>query len=135
KKHGILADRERLSRVADLGRACPVPSGIAGVLQRNRFLGKLIHMSFFLWRWLAFSLVAFLPTPKNAAQQLGTNGAAAPYEFRQEHDRDGIGKFYLGREIAHVMGHQGADWLERPERIEEENPDKLIDLLDLKPGE
>src|SRR5438874_1774803 len=28
------------------------------------------------------------------------------YEFRTEHDRDGIGKFYMGREIAHVMGHQ-----------------------------
>ena len=35
------------------------------------------------------------------------------YEYRAIHDRDGIGKFYLGREIAHVMGHQAADWLER----------------------
>jgi hypothetical protein len=30
--------------------------------------------------------------------------------------RDGIGKVYLGREIARVMGHQGAAWLERPSR-------------------
>ena len=36
----------------------------------------------------------------------------SPYETRKVHDPDGIGKFYLGREIAHVMGHQGADWLE-----------------------
>lgn len=57
------------------------------------------------------------------------------YEFRAEHDRDGIGKFYLGREIAHVMGHQAADWLERPERVEEEQPDRLIDALRLKPGQ
>ena len=29
------------------------------------------------------------------------------YELRELHDPNGIGKFYLGREIAHVMGHQG----------------------------
>lgn len=56
------------------------------------------------------------------------------YEFRKEHDRDGIGKFYLGREIAHVMGHQAANWLERPEREEEERPSWLIEALELKPG-
>jgi FkbM family methyltransferase len=59
----------------------------------------------------------------------------ASYETRAEHDPNGIGKFYMGREIAQVMGHQGADWLERPERAEEEAPDKLVNLLELKPGE
>ena len=39
---------------------------------------------------------------------------------------DGIGKLYLGREIAQVMGHQGAPWLDRPERAEEEGTDKLV---------
>jgi SAM-dependent methyltransferase len=57
------------------------------------------------------------------------------YEFRQEHSRDGIGKFYLGREIAHVMGHQAADWLERPERDEEEHTDQLVELLKVRPGD
>jgi len=57
------------------------------------------------------------------------------YEWRAKHDRDGIGKFYMGREIAHVMGHLAATWLERPEREEEENPKKLIELLKLKEGE
>src|SRR4051812_23339257 len=33
------------------------------------------------------------------------------YELRKNHDLDGIGKFYMDREIAQVMGHQGADWL------------------------
>jgi SAM-dependent methyltransferase len=56
------------------------------------------------------------------------------YETRKEHDPDGIGKFYLGREIAQVMGHQGIGWLERPEREKEEQPDKLIDLLKIKEG-
>jgi len=51
------------------------------------------------------------------------------------HDRDGIGKFYMGREIAQVMGHQGADWLERPERQTEEKPDELLKALEFKSGE
>ncbi len=46
---------------------------------------------------------------------------------------DGIGVVYMGREIAHVMGHEGADWLERPERITEEQPDRVIDAMQLKP--
>lgn len=50
-------------------------------------------------------------------------------------NRDGIGKFYLGREISHVMGHQGAGWLERPERLEEERTDLLINHLDLAPDD
>ena len=57
------------------------------------------------------------------------------YEVRAQHDRDGIGKFYLGREIARVMGHQAADWLERPERDEEEHTEKLVEHLRAKPGD
>ena len=47
--------------------------------------------------------------------------------------RDGTGKVYMGREIAHVMGHRGAAWLERPEREREEQPDALVAALDLEP--
>ncbi len=61
-------------------------------------------------------------------------GAAERYEFRPP-SRDGIGKFYFGREIAHVMGHQGADWLERTEREEEERPSAAIEALKLKAGD
>lgn len=39
---------------------------------------------------------------------------------------DGIGKYYFGREISHVMGHRGAAWLERPEREREERTDLII---------
>ena len=41
-------------------------------------------------------------------------------------NRDGIGKFYMGREISHVMGHLGAGWLERTERERQERTDLLI---------
>ena len=49
--------------------------------------------------------------------------------------RNGIGKFYMGREISRVMGHQGAEWLERPEREHEEMPNLLVELLKLKEGD
>ena len=31
------------------------------------------------------------------------------YEYGKA-SRDGIGKYYLGREISHVIGHLGAAW-------------------------
>src|SRR6267378_6895069 len=77
------------------------------------------------------SLSAAIPA---AEEKLKVN-ADTPYEYRQQHDPSGIGKFYMGREIAHVMGHQVADWLERPERENEERPDLLLNALDLKAGE
>ncbi len=69
-------------------------------------------------------------------------GAAAPsqepkpsrYETRKEHDPDGTGKFYLGREIAQVMSFHGASWLERPERDQEEHTSKLLPPLKIKAG-
>lgn len=60
--------------------------------------------------------------------------SGADYAVRQQHDPNGLGKFYMGREIAHYMSHEGADWLERPEREQEERPDLLIRGLKLKPG-
>ena len=57
------------------------------------------------------------------------------YETRTEHDDHGTGKFFMGREIAHVMGHQAADWLERPQREDEERTDLLIEALKLREGE
>jgi len=47
---------------------------------------------------------------------------------------DGIGKAYMGREIAKVMGYYGASWLERPERKDEEKTDRVLAALELKPG-
>ena len=58
----------------------------------------------------------------------------AVYEYR-ERSRDGIGKFYMGREIAHFMTHHGADWLERPEREAEEKPQALVDAMELNPAD
>lgn len=56
------------------------------------------------------------------------------YETRRRYDLDGINKFYLGRQIAQVMGYRGASWLERSEREKEEEPAKLIEALAVKEG-
>jgi SAM-dependent methyltransferase len=89
------------------------------------------------WLVLLLSCVLALGNGEVAADQ-DTSGAVKPapiYETRKEHDPNGIGKFYMGREIAHVMGHEAAGWLERPERDKEEEPNKLLDALKLKPGD
>src|SRR5438876_10664024 len=91
-----------------------------------------LHMRRFKFALAILPLVAAVTwaEPPKAAEK-----EASRYEFRREHDPDGTGKFYLGREIAQVMGHQAAGWLERPEREEEEQPTKLIEALKFKAGE
>jgi ubiquinone/menaquinone biosynthesis C-methylase UbiE len=61
--------------------------------------------------------------------------ARPPYERRELHDPNGTGIFYMGREIAQVMGHEAAEWLDRPERDVEEQPNMLVEVLKLKPGD
>lgn len=85
-----------------------------------------------LWLFLLL-LISSLPCP---AQDKSPALASPPvYEYRSLHDPDGIGKFYQGREIAQVMGHQGADWLERPTREAEEQPALVMKALKLKKGD
>jgi precorrin-6B methylase 2 len=81
------------------------------------------------------ALLMLVPAFAHAQDQPVTDRKDGRYEWKARHDPNGIGKFYLGREIAHVMGHAAASWLERPEREEEENPRKLLELLKLKDGD
>jgi ubiquinone/menaquinone biosynthesis C-methylase UbiE len=39
-----------------------------------------------------------------------------------------------GRRFAAVMGYQGADWLDRSERVEEEQPDRALDIIKIQSG-
>ncbi|MDH6089133.1 class I SAM-dependent methyltransferase [Chrysosporum ovalisporum Ak1311] len=57
------------------------------------------------------------------------------YEQRWRPSADGMGKYYMGREIAKVMGHTGAGWLERPSREVEEQPSKIVSALNLQPDD
>ncbi len=52
------------------------------------------------------------------------------YEFKNG-AYDGIGKWYMDREISHVMGYQGMSWLERDEREKEENTSTLLENMNI----
>ncbi len=41
---------------------------------------------------------------------------------------------YLGRPIAKPMSFLGSDWLDRPDRAQTEQPDKVVDALHVVPG-
>lgn len=72
------------------------------------------------------------PIPSDFLGGVATDSTGV-YQYRAVHHPDGIGKWYMGREIAQVMGHQGAGWLERASREREEQPDRAIATLHLKP--
>jgi ubiquinone/menaquinone biosynthesis C-methylase UbiE len=81
------------------------------------------------------SILALLLTFTSSQAQDPQEGTNEIYTSKPRPSRDGIGKIYQGREISHVMGHLGADWLERPERQQEERPDLLIEALGIRPGD
>ena len=76
--------------------------------------------------WLCATAVVILPATALSQHAYYINGSAS---------RDGIGKFYMGREISQVMGHLGAGWLERPSREQEERTDLLLEALELQSGD
>jgi ubiquinone/menaquinone biosynthesis C-methylase UbiE len=97
----------------------------ASDMQRQTMLKRLIPLV------RALALLATLApssTTLNSAEQI------SPYSAGPK-TRDGIGKYYFGREIAHFMSHEGAPWLDRPERDREERPDLVLAALNLKPGD
>src|SRR5262245_36303093 len=99
---------------------------------RQRYKEQSLKLRLLNSIWLISASVTL--TWLSGIGQTQTQKQPPRYETREDHDPNGIGKFYMGREIAQVMGHEGADWLERPEREAEEEPEKLLDALKLKPG-
>ena len=78
-------------------------------------------------KYLHFSLLFF------ALLQTVTLIAQERYTVKSG-DPNGIRKWYMGRQIAHVMSHYGIEWLERKERELEENTTQLLKNLALQPG-
>ena len=70
----------------------------------------------------------FLTTNQSIAQ---ANDKGVKYTYKKG-DFNGIGKWYMGREIAYVMGFQGVNWLERSEREIEEDVATLIKNMKIK---
>lgn len=75
-------------------------------------------------------LISFLFYSKETIAQSANTESI--YSFKRG-DFNGIGKWYMGREIAYLMGFQGIDWLERSEREKEENVSTLINNMKIKP--
>ena len=65
-----------------------------------------------------------MASPARAMRDAYTEGRASA---------DGTGRRYMGREVARVMSHRGAAWLERDDRALEERPDLLIGALRIAP--
>ncbi len=79
--------------------------------------------------------VVVIATPSvGTADGLRETVPSSPY-IDGKASRDGIGRRYFDREIAEVMGHMGASWLERPEREREERTDLLLSLLPIERGD
>ena len=77
---------------------------------------------------LIFFISCFLISAKSLAQ---VDEKDAKYTYKTG-DFNGIGKWYMGREIAYVMGFQGINWLERSEREKEEDVSTLIKNMKIK---
>jgi len=77
---------------------------------------------------LIIFISCFLISAKSLAQ-VEEKGSIYTYKTG---DFNGIGKWYMGREIAYVMGFQGIDWLERSEREKEEDVSTLIKNMKVK---
>ena len=98
------------------------------MLEKFYVLACIIGVAFLL------TYATTVPSGESRSETVPTRPASTIYK-QGTPSRDGIGKFYMGREISHVMGHQGAEWLERPEREHEEMPNALVELLKLKEGD
>ena len=72
------------------------------------------------------------PAFARPSASMSAASAAARYEDGPG-TADGTGRRYMGREVARVMSHRGAAWLERDDRALEERPDILLRALDLAP--
>ncbi|MBZ9779369.1 class I SAM-dependent methyltransferase [Psychroflexus sp. CAK8W] len=77
----------------------------------------------------SFLLLTLILPVNSCHSQNDSNGSV--YTFKSG-SFDGIGKWYKGREISHVMGYQGMSWLERSEREQEEETSTLLKNMNLK---
>ena len=99
-------------------------------------IGCMTYRSIILTAFVfGFCTACAQPTSSTTTDTLTTDTANSIYTYGPPTSTDGTGKFYHGRDIAQVMGHQGAGWLERSGREEEEGTDVLIDALDLQPDD
>ena len=81
-----------------------------------------------LFYFILFLLTTLLLSNECLGQKPGSD---LEYTFKRG-DFNGIGKWYMGREISYVMGFEGISWLERFDREKEENVSTLIKNMKIK---
>lgn len=95
-------------------------------------------LAFFTWKRATsrdLQAPSASPSPPSVPLPLQPTLPSGPDYLITNPSPEGTGKFYLGREIAKVVGHQAIGWLERVARGEEENPARAVELLKLKPDD
>ncbi len=98
---------------------------------RNKKYRRIISVKQAFLGLMCSALMLPLQSCKSQQKETPTTDSNATYTYKRN-DPNGIGKWYQGREIAHVMGFQGMEWLNRPEREQEESVSKLLKNLDLQ---
>ncbi|QEH32494.1 Ubiquinone/menaquinone biosynthesis C-methyltransferase UbiE [Aquisphaera giovannonii] len=78
----------------------------------------------------AATLAVVTPASEASAQERPAGAARANPNARR--DRPG---FYKGRRIADVMSWEGVEWLFRETRVQEEQPEAMLDALKIRPGD
>ncbi len=91
-------------------------------------------------RWIAVALVALFacqPVPREepVATSALPSSELAPTPGTNTSPPVSGRKSYLGREIAPTMSHEGAGWLTRPEREQEEQASRMLKELGLRTGQ
>jgi SAM-dependent methyltransferase len=110
------------------------PPKVAGMSRIAFFLVLACVAGMAGWTWFRGSAL-----PPVAVEAHATTAEKAPAPAKTGYTTapatpDGTGKFFHGREIAQVMGHQALGWLERDNREQEEAPSRAIEALGLPPA-
>ncbi len=81
-------------------------------------------MSRLIRPWCILSVLLILASSAPAQEDAAANARQGQEE-----------KIYKGRPIADVMSYLGANWLFRPTREQEEQPERMLDALKIQPGD
>ncbi|MFM7405805.1 MAG: class I SAM-dependent methyltransferase [Cuspidothrix sp.] len=94
----------------------------------QRLFGNFYNLIFIIL--ISWGILVF-----NPHLAIADTSVSSPYQQREHPSPDGIGKYYMDREIAKYMGYTGASWLERSRREAQEKTNEVINLLNLKPND
>lgn len=96
-----------------------------------RPIGRLLAATLCAGALATSALAAAQEPPAVDAPKAKAKSESRPRAKAARRDRPGT---YMGRPIADVMSWQGAEWLFRDTRVDEEQPEAMLDALEIQPG-